>query len=87
MCDKPVDDDTIAHYLKLLNFTDMKARVSTLSGGNKRKINILIGLLSQPKILILDEPTVGIDLKSRYDIHQLLNQMKSSCLIILTTHI
>ena len=86
LCDKPVDDDTIAHYLKLLNFTDMKARVSTLSGGNKRKINILIGLLSQPKILILDEPTVGIDLKSRYDIHQLLNQMKSSCLIILTTH-
>ena len=61
LCDKPVDDDTIAHYLKLLNFTDMKARVSTLSGGNKRKINILIGLLSQPKILILDEPTVGID--------------------------
>ena len=57
-----------------------------MSGGNKRKINILVGLLGKPRILILDEPTVGIDLKSRHDIHQLLNIMKSKCLIILTTH-
>ena len=47
---------------------------------------MLIGLLSNPKVLILDEPTVGIDLKSRYDIHHLLNNMKSQRLIILTTH-
>jgi ABC-type multidrug transport system ATPase subunit len=36
--------------------------------GTKRKVNVLIGLLSNPQILILDEPTVGIDLKSRFDI-------------------
>ncbi|MEJ7512163.1 ABC transporter ATP-binding protein, partial [Staphylococcus lugdunensis] len=42
--------------------------------------------LSNPHILILDEPTVGIDLESRYDIHRLLEQLKSHCLIIMTTH-
>ena len=54
--------------------------------GTKRKVNVLIGLLNHPRVLILDEPTVGIDLKSRFDIHHLLNQMKRNCLIILTTH-
>lgn len=47
---------------------------------------MLIGLLGNPDIIILDEPTVGIDLKSRYDIHRLINQLKQSKLIILTTH-
>lgn len=46
----------------------------------------MIGLLSRPKILILDEPTEGIDLESRYDIHNLLQQMTDQCLIIMTTH-
>ncbi|WP_270234632.1 ABC transporter ATP-binding protein [Staphylococcus warneri] len=86
LCEHPISEDTIQSYLKQLNFDDTKAKVSNLSGGNKRKINILIGLLSQPKILILDEPTVGIDLESRYDIHRLLVQLKSQCLIIMTTH-
>ena len=81
LCEHPISEDTIQSYLKQLNFDDTKAKVSNLSGGNKRKINILIGLLSQPKILILDEPTVGIDLESRYDM-----QLKSQCLIIMTTH-
>ncbi|MEJ7443265.1 ATP-binding cassette domain-containing protein, partial [Staphylococcus warneri] len=63
-----------------------KVKVSNLSGGNKRKVNIMIGLLSRPKILILDEPTEGIDLESRYDIHNLLQQMTDQCLIIMTTH-
>ncbi|HHE7100370.1 TPA: ABC transporter ATP-binding protein [Staphylococcus aureus] len=86
LCKNPINDTTINEYLQQLNFDDTSAKVSTLSGGNKRKINILVGLLGQPRILILDEPTVGIDLKSRHDIHQLLNIMKSKCLIILTTH-
>ena len=46
----------------------------------------MIGLLSRPKILILDEPTEDIDLESRYDIHNLLQQMTDQCLIIMTTH-
>ncbi len=86
LCNNPVSEETIQDYLSQLNFKETKVKVSNLSGGNKRKINILIGLLSNPHILILDEPTVGIDLESRYDIHRLLAQLKSHCLIIMTTH-
>ena len=68
LCKTPISNTTINEYLQQLNFDDTSAKVSTLSGGNKRKINILVGLLGQPQILILDEPTVGIDLKSRHDI-------------------
>lgn len=86
LCNNPVSEETIQDYLSQLNFKETKVKVSNISGGNKRKINILIGLLSNPHILILDEPTVGIDLESRYDIHRLLEQLKSHCLIIMTTH-
>lgn len=86
LCKRSISDDLIMKYIKQLNLKDLHVTVSNLSGGTQRKVNVLIGLLSQPQILILDEPTVGIDLKSRYDIHRLLNQMKHECLIILTTH-
>ena len=86
LCENPISDETLHSYLSQLNFTDTKVKVSNLSGGNKRKVNIMIGLLSRPKILILDEPTEGIDLESRYDIHNLLQQMTDQCLIIMTTH-
>lgn len=83
---KSISPDLIEDYCEKLNLFERKAKISALSGGTKRKVNLLIGLLSNPSILILDEPTVGIDLKSRYDIHQLLNSLKESRLIILTTH-
>lgn len=83
---KSITDEQITTYCEKLNLTERQSKVSSLSGGTKRKVNLLIGLLGNPNILILDEPTVGIDLKSRYDIHHLLNSLKSSCLIILTTH-
>lgn len=82
----PITDKEIDDFARQLNLVDRHMKVSNLSGGTKRKVNVLIGLLTNPKVLILDEPTVGIDLKSRYDIHNLLNEMKSQCLIILTTH-
>ncbi|HLR65398.1 MAG TPA: ABC transporter ATP-binding protein [Pseudogracilibacillus sp.] len=49
--------------------------VSTLSGGMKRKLNIAISLIHQPKYLLLDEPTVGIDLKSKYEIIDVLKKL------------
>lgn len=81
-----IDDNLLNIYKDTLNLREDKAKVQSLSGGTKRKVNMLIGLLGNPDIIILDEPTVGIDLKSRYDIHRLINQLKQSKLIILTTH-
>lgn len=81
-----IDKSLIEVYATALNLTIDKTKVSALSGGTKRKVNLLIGLLGNPEIIILDEPTVGIDLKSRYDIHRLINQLKQEKLIILTTH-
>lgn len=81
-----LDEDTINRYKKLLNLNETTALINTLSGGTKRKANLLIGLLGKPEIIILDEPTVGIDMKSRYDIHRLLNELKQHTLMIMTTH-
>lgn len=86
LCKAPLSNVLIDEYARQLNLNERTMTISNLSGGTKRKVNVLIGLLSNPQILILDEPTVGIDLKSRFDIHNLLNIMKRERLIILTTH-
>lgn len=86
LCKAPISNVLIDEYARQLNLNERTMTISNLSGGTKRKVNVLIGLLSNPQILILDEPTVGIDLKSRFDIHNLLNTMKRERLIILTTH-
>lgn len=83
---KPINDELIESYKQALNLVEDRAKIQSLSGGTKRKVNMLVGLLGHPEIIILDEPTVGIDLKSRYDIHRLINQLKQDKLIILTTH-
>ncbi|QDX04771.1 ABC transporter ATP-binding protein [Staphylococcus saprophyticus] len=86
LCKAPLSNVLIDEYARQLNLNERTMTISNLSGGTKRKVNVLIGLLSNPQILILDEPTVGIDLKSRFDIHNLLNTMERERLIILTTH-
>jgi ABC-2 type transport system ATP-binding protein len=62
-------------------------RVQSLSGGMRRRINIAAALMHGPKILVLDEPTVGLDQQARAGLAQLLRDLKSSGLaILLTTH-
>lgn len=62
-------------------------RVKTYSGGMKRRINITAALLHQPKIVFMDEPTVGIDPQSRNNIYDALQRMKNEGITILyTTH-
>jgi len=53
-------------------------RVDTLSGGNQQKVVIGRSLNAEPKIVMLDEPTKGIDVGSKYEIYQLINQLASS---------
>ncbi len=61
-------------------------RAKTLSGGWKRRLSIAIGLISKPKILFLDEPTLGLDVIARRELWKIINKMKGKITIILTTH-
>jgi ABC-2 type transport system ATP-binding protein len=62
-------------------------RVETYSGGMKRRINIACSLIYEPKILLLDEPTVGIDPQSRHLIYELIYDLKKKgTTILLCTH-
>ncbi|QGS68991.1 ATP-binding cassette domain-containing protein [Oceanobacillus sp. 143] len=65
-----------------------KEPVKTLSGGMKRKLNLAISLIHDPTLLLLDEPTVGIDLKSRKEIGAYLRELASAQgkMILYTSH-
>jgi ABC-2 type transport system ATP-binding protein len=62
--------------------------VEHLSGGMLRRMNIAIALIHQPKLLILDEPTTGLDIEARYQLWNLIRQLqKQGMTILLTTHL
>lgn len=62
-------------------------RVSTFSGGMKRRVNLIAGLLHQPNVLFLDEPTVGVDVQSKNAILTFLTeQNKQGTTIVYTSH-
>ncbi len=75
--------------LKTLGLGDkMHARASWLSGGMKRRLNLACGLMHKPKIIIMDEPTTGLDPVSRNQMWNVVRgiQQKENVTIILTTH-
>jgi len=61
--------------------------VSTFSGGMRRRISLAISLISNPPILILDEPTTGMDPKTRRNIWSLIQKIKKKRAIIMTSHL
>lgn len=72
-------------FLGLLKFADKK--IDTFSGGMKRRINLIAGILHEPKVLFLDEPTVGVDVHSKNAIIDYLQQLnKKGTTIIYTSH-
>ena len=78
--------DDLIHQLGLTAF--QKQLYGTLSGGQKRRVDIARALLSQPDILFLDEPTTGLDIQTRKVIWDLLSRLQKDegLTIILTTH-
>ncbi len=76
---------------KALAWTDLADRadslVGTLSGGQQRRVNLAAGTLHQPDLLVLDEPTVGVDPPAREAIHRMLLELKArGTAILLATH-
>ena len=62
-------------------------KVANLSGGMKRKLNIAVSLIHNPEILLMDEPTVGIDLESKLEINKYIQDLaKQGKTVLYTTH-
>ena len=81
--------DKITKLAQTLGISDtLKQKYKQLSGGQKRKADIARALLHEPRLLILDEPTTGLDPKSRRDVWQYIQDLKqrTQMTILLTTH-
>ena len=64
----------------------MSQRAKTLSGGWQRRLSIAMAIISEPKVLFLDEPTLGLDVLARRELWRVIKDLKGSVTIVLTTH-
>ncbi|XP_064211020.1 phospholipid-transporting ATPase ABCA1 isoform X2 [Tribolium castaneum] len=77
----------IDYYLTILELENKRKQLSkTLSGGMKRKLSVAIALCGKSKVIMLDEPTAGMDPSARRTVWDLLQQQKNGRTILLTTH-
>ena len=74
----------LTRLMGLSELIDRKAR--TLSGGWQRRLSIAMALISEPKILFLDEPTLGLDVIARSELWDIIRSLKGRVTVILTTH-
>ena len=73
--------------IKDIDLVDVEHQLAhTLSGGQKRKLSVGIAMIGNSKIVILDEPSSGMDTSSRRRLWEMLKQNKQGKIIILTTH-
>lgn len=81
--------ENIKHNLSILGLEEnMHQKITSYSGGMKRRVNLIAGLLHNPELLILDEPTVGVDIQSKQAIIQHLKKMnkENGMTILYTSH-
>ena len=84
-----LDKEWLTHLLELTELTDLlHQEYGTLSGGQRRRVDIARALLNKPELLFLDEPTTGLDIQTRRMIWDLLHKLKreQNLTIFLTTH-
>ncbi|KRX02291.1 P-loop containing nucleoside triphosphate hydrolase [Pseudocohnilembus persalinus] len=80
-------EDEINRRLSQVELTHVKhAMIKTFSGGMKRRVSLAISALGNPKVIFMDEPTTGMDPKTRRKVWQLIKELKTDRAIILTTH-
>lgn len=76
-----------SEMMETFSLTDRASdRAKSLSGGMQRRLSIAMALISEPEILFLDEPTLGLDVRARRELWKHIEQLKGSMTVILTTH-
>ena len=80
-------EDKINDLIKQFKLGEiLNKKAKTLSGGWQRRLSIALSLINDPKILFLDEPTLGLDVIARRELWNIINELKGKITIILTTH-
>jgi ABC-2 type transport system ATP-binding protein len=84
--ERPVAVDALLEMVGLADLADQK--IVTLSGGQRRRLDVAIGIVGRPELLFLDEPTAGFDPHARRDFHHLVHRLADleGTTILLTTH-
>ena len=86
--DKSKAEEMIDKLLEVLNLSDVKyKKVVKLSGGMRRRVGICQAILNDPKILILDEPTAGLDPGERIKLRNFITEISKNKIVLLSTHI
>lgn len=84
-----VDPWPVAELLELVGLSAQASqRIQTLSGGQRRRLDVALGVIGRPPLLFLDEPTTGFDPRARREFHELVHRLSDleSTTILLTTH-
>ncbi len=81
------NEEKINELVKKFKLSEvLNSKVKILSGGWQRKVSIAISLINDPKVLFLDEPTLGLDVIARRELWKIIESLKGKITIILTTH-
>lgn len=81
-------DDQITSLLSAVDLADVRNnRISSLSGGMRQRLGLIQAVLGDPKILILDEPTAGLDPKQRISVRNFISKIALKKIVILATHV
>ncbi len=86
-CDKKQAKEKADRIIEDFSLQEItKQRASTLSGGWQRRLSIAMALITEPQVLFLDEPTLGLDVLARRELWHFIQSLKGKMTIVLTTH-
>ena len=84
---KGYDESLIQKGLEEVDLWKNKdGRIKTFSGGMRRRLSLAISLIGNPKLVVLDEPTTGMDAKIRFSTWKIILQLRGKNTVLMTTH-